>query len=177
MHSGTELTLSKFADDTRLSCWKEETCTSLGAAPMWTSWGSTRTRVMSHAWVGETFGVKYQLGNDEIESSPTEKDLGVWGCRRLDMIWQCVLAVQKANCVLGCIKGSLASRLGKVIFSLLLHSHGPQMEPAFSSGFLIQEKTWTCWSESRAGNKNYQRSGAPLLWRQTEWSGVVQSGE
>jgi len=66
---------------------------------------------------------KYVLGDEGIESSPAEKDLGLLLDEKLD---QCALTAQKTNHILGCIKSSMASRSREVIlplYSALLRPH------------------------------------------------------
>ncbi|PKU44621.1 hypothetical protein llap_5057 [Limosa lapponica baueri] len=61
-----------------------------------------------------------------IESSPEEKELRVQVDKRLNRSWQCGLAAQKANSVLGCIKSSVANRSTEVIlpfYSALVGHH------------------------------------------------------
>ncbi|PKU39478.1 hypothetical protein llap_10210 [Limosa lapponica baueri] len=62
----------------------------------------------------------------KFETSPEEEDVGLLVDEKLNMSWQCAPAAQKANCILGCIERSVASRSRAVILPLyftLVRSH------------------------------------------------------
>jgi len=71
---------------------------------------------------------KYRLGREWIESTPEEKDLGVFADGKLNVTWQCALTAQKANHILGSIKSSVASRSREVILALYSTLVRPHLE-------------------------------------------------
>jgi len=122
--SGIKRTLSKFADDTKQSGaadtpeGQDVVQRDLDKHEKWPCVNLMRfneVNARSYTWVRAT---PDRLRDERIESSPVKKDLGVLVDKKLDMRQQCVLAAQKANCILGCTKSSVASRSTEVILPL-----------------------------------------------------------
>jgi len=105
---------------------------------------------------------QHRLGDEGIESSPDKKDLGVLVDERLDRRQQCVLAAQRANRFLGCIKSSAASRSREGILPLCSGETSPGV-PRSALEPSAQERHGAVGVGPEEGYENDQRSGTPLL--------------
>ncbi|XP_068534684.1 ras-related protein Rab-20 isoform X1 [Anas acuta] len=123
---GLDDVLSKFSDDTKLGGIVD---LDEGGLESWAITNRMRFN-KGKCWVlhlgrGNP-GFMYRLGDETLESSPAERDLGVVVDSKLNMSQQCALAARKANHILGCIKHSIASRSREVIvplYSALVQPH------------------------------------------------------
>ncbi|KAK4819200.1 hypothetical protein QYF61_026816 [Mycteria americana] len=119
LDAGLECTISKFADDTKLGSavdsleGQDALQRGLGRLEHWViingmKFNKSKCWILYLGW--SNAGHKYKLGEEWLENSPAERDLGVLVDSRLNMSQQCALAAKRATRILGCIKHSITSR-------------------------------------------------------------------
>ncbi|KAK4827324.1 hypothetical protein QYF61_016574 [Mycteria americana] len=130
LDAGVECTISKFADDTK---WEGQEALQRGLDRLehWTmtngmKFNKSECRILHLGWSNAR--QKYKLGEEWLESSPAEKDLGVLADSRLSRSQQCALAAKRANRILGCIKCSITSQSKEVIIPLYSALVRPHLE-------------------------------------------------
>ncbi|XP_066035402.1 triadin isoform X33 [Chamaea fasciata] len=127
MDSGFQCTLSDFTDDTQVCDavstleGGNNTQRDLVRFERWAEvilmkFNNAKFEVLHLVWGSpkNNFG----LGREWKETSPGEKDLGLLVDEKLDMTQQCMLAVKKAVCILGCTKSRVVSTSKEMIHSL-----------------------------------------------------------
>ncbi|KAK4824957.1 hypothetical protein QYF61_021645 [Mycteria americana] len=135
LDAGVECAISKFADDTKLGGavdaleGQEALQRDLDRLEPWAmingiKFNKSKCQILHIGWSNTRH--KYKLGEEWLESSPAERDLGVLVDSRLNMSQQRALAAKRANRFLGCIKHNITSRSKEVIillYSVLVQPH------------------------------------------------------
>ena len=168
INNGIEGTLSKFADDTKLSSvidiaeGRDDIQMDLDKLERWVlvnplRFNKAKCKVL-HLGHGNLRYV-YKLGEKLLQ-----KDLGVLVDEKLNMSHECVLLAQKANDILGTIRRGVMSRAREVIVpSLFCLCEAPSGVLCPSLGPPTQERCGAFEECPEEGHEHDPWAGAPLL--------------
>lgn len=106
-----------------------------------------------------------RLGNEWIESSPVEEDLGRLLDEKLEYDSNMCLQSRKPTISWSVSKEVYLGEKWRALSSCSL-LRGHTCSTLSRSGVPNTRKAWSYWSGSRRGHKDDERAGAPLLWRQ-----------
>ncbi|PKU43821.1 pol- hypothetical protein [Limosa lapponica baueri] len=137
LEAGVERTITKFGDDTKLGGavdsleGQEALQRDLDTMEHWAIINGMEF-IKNKYWTlrlgQKNTGYKYELGEEWLESSPAERDLGVLVDGKLNRSQQCALAAKRANRILACIKHTIANRSKEVVILLYLVLAQPHLE-------------------------------------------------
>ncbi|XP_063245987.1 triadin isoform X5 [Prinia subflava] len=134
---GFQCTLSEFTDDTQVCDavntleGRNNTQRDLARLERWAQvilmkFNNAKCEVLHLVWGSPK--KNFRLSREWKETSPGEKDLGLLADEKLDVTQQCVLAVKKDICILGCSRSSVASTSKEVMVSLYSALVRPHLE-------------------------------------------------
>lgn len=111
---------------------------------------------------------KHRLGNDWIESSPTEKELRVLVDKSQTRASRVCLSPRRPTAPQAATKERWAAGQGKWLSHSSLSFWGLTCSTASKPGSPRTRKMWSYWSIPRGGHKDNQGAGTPLLRRKAE---------
>jgi len=136
LDAGVECTIMKFAEDTDMGVavdleGQEALQRDLDSFKCWAmingmKFNKSKCRILHLGWGNAR--PKYKSGEEWLESSPAERDLGVLVSSRLHMSQQRAVGAWRANPILGCIKHNITSRAKGVIIPLYPALVRPHLE-------------------------------------------------
>ncbi|GAB0178655.1 hypothetical protein GRJ2_000330800 [Grus japonensis] len=125
MDSGTECTLSKFADNTKLCSAVER---DLDRLERWVCVTCMKLNKAKCTWIRAIPSTTTGWVEKGLRAPLRRRALGVLVDEKFNMSWQCAIAAQKANPILGCIKRNVTSRSREVVLLLYSALKRPHLE-------------------------------------------------